>query len=82
MNAVHQTLQEPTAAAELDLMPYINALIDARWLLLGGTLAAALLVALWAYSKPYQYQSIARVSIVDIEDPGGVSRTIVALLRC
>jgi hypothetical protein len=73
MNANQNTVQTPTAAAELDLMPYVNALINARWLLLGATVAAALLVGLWAYSKPYQYQSIARVSIVDIEDPGGVA---------
>jgi hypothetical protein len=63
----------PTAATELDLMPYVNALIDARWLLAAAALVAALVTGLWAYSKPYMYQSAARVSVVDIEDPGGVS---------
>lgn len=62
-----------TAAMEVDLMPYINALIDARWWLVGASLATALLTALWSYSKPYMYQSTAKVSVVDIEDPGGVS---------
>ena len=73
MNTLYEPAQAPTAASELDLMPFVNALINARWLLLAATLASALLVGLWAYSKPYQYQSIARVSIVDIEDPGGVA---------
>lgn len=73
MNVTHEPEHLPTAASELDLMPYINALINARWLLLAATLGVALLVGLWAYSKPYQYQSIARVSVVDIEDPGGVA---------
>lgn len=73
MNVIHDPAQTPTAAAELDLMPYVNALINARWLLLAGSLVSALLVGLWAFSKPYQFQSIARVSIVDIEDPGGVA---------
>ncbi len=73
MNALPETTQENTAAMELDLMPYINALINARWLLLAAALASALLSGLWAYSKPYMYQSGAKISVVDIEDPGGVS---------
>jgi uncharacterized protein involved in exopolysaccharide biosynthesis len=64
---------EPGAAMDLDLMPYVNALIDARWWVLAAALAAALLTAIWAYSKPYMYLSSAKVSVVDIEDPGGVS---------
>ncbi len=67
-----QTQGSP-AAMEVDLMPYINALIDARWWLLGAALASAVLTAIWAYSKPYMYLSSAKVSVVDIEDPGGVS---------
>lgn len=54
-------------------MPYVLAVLNARWLLLIATLAAGLLSGIWAYSKPYMYQSTAKVSIVDIEDPGGVS---------
>lgn len=65
--------QTTTAAMEVDLMPYINALIDARWWLAGAALAAALVSAWWAYSSPYMYLSAAKVSVVDIEDPGGVS---------
>ena len=33
----------------------------------------AAFTAWWAGSKPYLYESVARVSIVDIEDPGGVA---------
>ncbi len=73
MNSPLNIAQEPTAAMELDLMPYLNALIDARWLLLAAVLGAALVSGFLAYSKPYMYQSTARVSVVDIEDPGGVS---------
>ena len=62
-----------TAAAELDLMPYVNALIEARWLLLAGMLLAGACAGYLAWSKPYQYQSGIKVSVVDIEDPGGVS---------
>ncbi len=61
------------AAASIDLMPYINALIDYRWWLLAAALASAILTAVVVYSKPYMYQSGVKVSIVDIEDPGGVS---------
>ena len=64
---------EPTAAMELDLMPYINALIDARWVLITAVLLSALLSGYVAFSKPYMFQSIIKVSVVDIEDPGGVS---------
>lgn len=70
-----QTTQErqETAAAAIDLMPYINALIDARWWLLAAAIASGALTAWMAHSKPYMYAAEARVSIVDIEDPGGVS---------
>ncbi len=63
----------PVAANSIDLMPYVNALIDARWWLLLAALLSAVLTGLWAYSKPYMYQSGIKVSVVDIEDPGGVS---------
>ena len=66
-------VQEPTAAMELDLMPYIDALINARYWLLAAALVAAALSAYLAFHKPYMFQSTAKVSIVDIEDPGGVS---------
>jgi uncharacterized protein involved in exopolysaccharide biosynthesis len=64
---------QPTAAMELDLMAYLNALINARWLLLAAALTSAVLAGLWAYSKPYMFQSGIRVSVVDIEDPGGMA---------
>ncbi|QFU77168.1 chain-length determining protein [Halioglobus maricola] len=73
MNSDYDTAAADAAVMHIDLMPYVNALIDARWWLLGGVLCAAALTAWWAYSSPYMYQSSARVSIVDIEDPGGVS---------
>lgn len=67
-----QPIQE-TAAATIDLMPYINALINARWWLLAAAIASGALTGWLAFSKPYMYAAEARVSIVDIEDPGGVS---------
>lgn len=73
MNTMSSVSDNTTAAASIDLMPYINALVDARWWLLAATLASALTSAFWAYSKPYMYQSGAKVSVVDISDPGGVS---------
>jgi len=73
MNVTQTQVRQATAAEELDLMPYVNALIEARWWLLAAIVVGALLGALWAFSKPYMFQSTARVSIVDIEDPGGVS---------
>lgn len=73
MKTLETTNNESTAVMELDLMPYINALIDARWILLIATLSAAALAGFLAYNKPYMFQSIVKVSVVDIEDPGGVS---------
>ena len=63
----------PNAAGSVDLMPYVNALIDARWWLLLAAILSAVGTAFWAYSKPYMYQSGVKVAVVDIEDPGGVS---------
>ncbi|MEH6585724.1 MAG: chain-length determining protein [Halioglobus sp.] len=73
MTTIETMPLEPTAAMELDLMPYVNALIDARWVLVAAVLLSALLSGFAAYTKPYMFQSIIKVSVVDIEDPGGVS---------
>lgn len=62
-----------SAAAELDLLPFVSALIDARWWIFAAAITLAAVTALWAYSSPYRYESTARVSVIDIEDPGGVS---------
>lgn len=73
MNTQETTVPASTAAMELDVIAYINALIDARWMLLLGAVLSAVLTGLWAYSKPYNFESGVKVSIVDIEDPGGVA---------
>jgi len=73
MNAINTPAQQSTAVMELDLLPYINALINARWILLAAALASAVLAGLWAWSRPYIYESGVKVSVVDIEDPGGVA---------
>ena len=62
-----------TAAMEINLMPYINALISARWRILLAVVIAGIIAAWFAYSSPVVFESVSRVSIVDIEDPGGVS---------
>jgi hypothetical protein len=58
---------------ELDLMVYVSALIDARWILVCAAVLSAVLTAFWAFSKPYMFESGIKVSVVDIEDPGGVA---------
>lgn len=70
-----QQLPPPQSAAalELDFMPYVNALINSRWIIVAGMLIVAIVSGFLAYSTPYQYQSGVKVSVVDIEDPGGVS---------
>ena len=73
MKMIETKAPESAAVMELDLMPYINALIDARWILIIAALLSAVLAGFAAYSKPYMFQSVIRVSVVDIEDPGGVS---------
>ena len=73
MNTTETTAQEPTAATQLDLMPYLNALIDARWILLAAALLSGVLAGLAAHSKPSMFQSGVKVNVIDIEDPGGVS---------
>ncbi len=75
-DTARQVPGQPTAAMELDLMPYVSALIDARWIVVAGAVLAALLSGLWAFSKPYQFQSAVRVSVVDIEDPGKEKKSI------
>lgn len=69
---VHQS-PAPVAIMEIDLWPYLRALIEGWKWIVGLAVAVALVTALWAGSKPYRYESTARVSILDIEDPGGVS---------
>jgi hypothetical protein len=73
MNTISPVQHDNTAATSIDLMPYINALIAARWWVLVAALASGIVTAAWAYSKPYMDQSGVKVSVVDISDPGGVS---------
>ena len=73
MNTNSDRFNQDSAAASIDLMPYINALIDARWWLLAAAILGGSLAGTWAYSVPYMYESSAKVSVVDIDDPGGVS---------
>ncbi|MCX2980586.1 chain-length determining protein [Halieaceae bacterium IMCC14734] len=73
MNTTETISHKPSAVMELDLMPYLNALIEARWILVIAVLVSAVLAGFAAYSKPYMFQSAIKVSVVDIEDPGGVS---------
>lgn len=54
-------------------MPYISALVDARWWILLAAITGALLTGTWAFSTPYMYQSSVRASVVDLKNPGGVS---------
>jgi len=61
------------AAATIDLTPFIHGLIRARWLLLLGAIIGASAFAGLAMKTPYLYVAGAKVSVVDIEDPGGVS---------
>jgi len=61
------------AAAEIDLMPYVSALLDARWWLLLATVAGGVLAGAWAFNTPYMYESGVRASVVNLKDPGGVS---------
>lgn len=73
MNAPYRQPPTAPAATEVDVMPYISAVIDARWWIVLLTLLGALAAAYLVMSKPYMYESGAKVSVVDIEDPGGVS---------
>lgn len=73
MNTVNTGGAVTPAIEEIDLTPYLRALISARWMLLAVTLAVAALTALLAWRAPFLYDATAKVSVVDIEDPGGVS---------
>jgi hypothetical protein len=72
MSPQNNTVPDP-ALDHVDLMPYLRALIAARWLLLAAAVAAAALSGWMAWKAPYLYHAGAKVSVVDIEDPGGVS---------
>jgi hypothetical protein len=74
-NHVSQSAQHEAlpAAATIDLTPFIHGLIRARWLLLLGAVLGACAFAYLAWKTPYLYVAGAKVSVVDIEDPGGVS---------
>ena len=61
------------AVMELDLWPFLRALVRHWKLILLVAAVTTVATGIWAASKPYQYEARARVSIVDIEDPGGVS---------
>ena len=67
------TQPHTTPAEEIDLLPFVNAVIEARWWIAASIAAFAVLTAIWAYSKPYMFESSTKVSVVDIEDPGGVA---------
>jgi capsular polysaccharide biosynthesis protein len=73
MKTIDAKIHDSPAVMELDLMPYINALIDVRWKLVIAALLSAVLTSVLVYSSPYIYQSTIKISVVDIEDPGGVS---------
>jgi hypothetical protein len=62
-----------TAVAQLDLMPYLRAVIAGRWILLAAFVLGAAAAGWLAWQSPYMYSAGAKVSVVDIEDPGGVS---------
>lgn len=71
MNSQNPATQ--AAIEDLDLWPYLRALLGAwKGILVFAVLVAAA-TAFYASSKAYMYESTARVSILDIEDPGGVS---------
>ncbi|MEM8493660.1 MAG: chain-length determining protein [Pseudomonadota bacterium] len=73
MQTINQIPPSNTAAASIDLMPYVQALLWSKWILLAGMIGSAALAGWMAINTPYQYVSGAQVSVVDIEDPGGVS---------
>ena len=57
---------------DVDLLSYIYAVFDGKWLILLVTAICATLGMLYAASLPETYQGIVRVDIVDVTDPGGV----------
>jgi hypothetical protein len=62
-----------SAAASLDLMPFVNALIRTKWVLLAALVIGAGIGTWLSMTTPYSYVADSKVSIVDISDPGGVS---------
>jgi hypothetical protein len=74
MHTTTQLTPAPVTAVEsIDLVPYLRALLRARWLLVLAMLAGTGLGSFQAMTTPHQYQAAAKVSVVDIGDPGGVS---------
>ncbi len=65
--------QQTTAVMAIDLWPYVSALLGGWRVIAVAAVLAGAFTAWWAGAKPYLYESVARVSIVDIEDPGGVA---------
>jgi len=61
------------AIEALDLWPYVRALVGAWKGIVAFTFVFTVMVAFYASSRAYLYESTSRVSILDIEDPGGVS---------
>ena len=57
---------------DVDLLSYVYAVFDGKWLILLMTLLCAGLGMLYAASLPETYQGIVRFDIVDVTDPGGV----------
>ncbi len=73
INHSEHLVAPPTAALEIDLWPYVAALLESwRLVLMAGVLAGALAYVAGQMASPL-YESSARISVVDIEDPGGVS---------
>lgn len=64
---------QQTAAASLDLMPFVNALLRAKLILLAALVIGAGIGTWLSMTTPYSYVAGSKVSIVDISDPGGVS---------
>ncbi len=71
---MNSSTQHPTPAVlELDLWPYVRALVSTWKMVVAFAVFVAVAAVFWAASKPYLYESSSRVSILDIEDSGGVS---------
>lgn len=57
---------------EVDVFKYIAAVLDSWKLILGSAVLLASLVFGYCQTLPNVYETFARVSIVDPEDPGGI----------
>ena len=71
--AQNQDSADAIAGAQADLTPYLRAVFAARWILLAGLCVGAAYSAYKGLRTEPVYLASARVSVVDIEDPGGVS---------